>query len=86
MGGILPWPKRLSLGQFLAAYTMKFPFRDLLLVTVIVALAGCKGSNSQDDDDIQYYEPGPEFRHSREAEKDGDLLNSPAPDQNLPTE
>ncbi len=63
---------------------MKYSIRDLLLVTVIVALAGCIGDNSKVDDAIQYYEPGPEFRRSREAEKEGDLPNSPAPAPNPP--
>jgi hypothetical protein len=39
---------------------MRFSIRDLLLLTVIVALAGCIGGNSKDDDDIQYYAPGPQ--------------------------
>ena len=63
---------------------MKFSIRDLFLMTMIVALAGCTDGNSKDDDGIQYYEPGPEFRRSREAEKDGDLPNSSSPAPNPP--
>ena len=63
---------------------MKFSIRDLLLVTVIMTLAGCIGGNGKDDDDIQYYEPGPEFRRSRNAERDSDLPNSSAPAPNPP--
>jgi len=61
--------------------------RDLLLVTVIVALAGCFGGNSKDDGgDIPYYEPGPEFRRTRDAAKEADLPDSSAPAPNPPKE
>ena len=70
---------------------MKFSIRDLLLVTVIVALAGCmieeggsgSGGNVKNDK-IQYFPPGPEFEQSRAAAKAKALAADNLPNSSAP--
>jgi hypothetical protein len=66
---------------------MRFTIRDLLWLTVMVALGvagGCIGRNS-DTDEIQYFAPGPEFKKSQGAAKDSPHdYSAPAP--NPPSE
>ena len=48
---------------------MKFKIRHMLWLTLVVALfaGGCIGG-SGDTDEIQYFEPGPEFKNSERAD------------------
>ena len=74
---------------------MKFSIRDLLLVTVILALTlgstGCvvehgeggpRGSVKKGD--IQYYAPGPEFKRSQNEAADSPNSSATVPNQPKP--